>query len=210
MKSYFILTFRAMAAAALITPLDVPAAAQSGESSAPVEVLGGTASFETGTNIPAISVHGKSTELRARAQVRQTSDNMTIERVEATVPVKSITTGMGLRDDHMRKYIFTTSNGQVPDVTFAADRANCAVPVRGESTCKVSGELAIRGTSRPFTIALKVSKNGAGYKAIGDGAVMLSAYGIQRPSQLGVTTTDDVKLHLEFIAKTGPAQSALR
>ena len=40
--------------------------------------------------------------------------------------------------------------------------------------------------------------------------VKLSAYGIERPSQLGVTTTDDVKLHLEFTAKATTSQMVAR
>ena len=65
----------------------------------------------------------------------------------------------------------------------------------------VSGQLTIRGTERPFAITLNVKKVGNAYRAAGDGIVKLSTYGIARPSQLGVTTSDEVKLHLEFTAK---------
>jgi hypothetical protein len=41
--------------------------------------------------------------------------------------------------------------------------------------------------------------------------VKLSSYGIERPSQLGVTTADDVKLHLEFTVKpAAPAVAVLK
>ena len=122
--------------------------------------------------------------------------------------VQTLSTGLGLRDEHMRKYIFTTGDGKLPDLTFVADRTACAPAAAGESTCKVSGQLAIRGTTRPFAIALKVNKAGDSYRAAGDGTLKLSAYGIAQPSQFGVTTTDEVKLHLEFTAKPGPTQIA--
>jgi hypothetical protein len=48
---------------------------------------------------------------------------------------------------------------------------------------------------------MKVSEEGDTLRASGDGSVMLSAYGIERPSQLGVKTADDVKLRFDITAK---------
>ena len=216
MKRYFGPALAAVAAG-LMTTVDAGAAAQvppgsSAETAAVVQVLGGGASFEAGTNISAISVHGKSGSLEGRAQVRHSGDVITIERMEATVPVKTMTTGMGLRDEHMRKYVFTTEDGRTPDLKYTGERAECSpAPGRpGESTCMISGHLTIRGTERPFAITLKVKKVGDAYRAAGDGIVKLSTYGIARPSQLGVTTADEVKLHLEFTAKNTPSQMLAR
>jgi polyisoprenoid-binding protein YceI len=116
---------------------------------------------------------------------------------------------MGLRDEHMRKYIFTTGDGQVPDLRFVADKAVCAKAAARQSTCELSGNLAIRGTSRPFKIMLKVNEDGDTFRAVGDGTVALSAYGIERPSQLGVTTSDDVKLRFDLTAKQASASRAV-
>ena len=181
------------------------ARAQSAEEPKPVEVRGGTASFDVGTNVPALSVHGKSSALEARVKVRHGSDGPLLEKIEATVPVKTIATGMSLRDEHMRKYVFTTQDGQAPDVRFVSDKAACSKVSANQSTCQVNGDLVIRGTARPFNIALKVTEdNGGTFHASGDSVVKLSAYGIERPSQLGVSTTDDVKLKLDFTARPAP------
>jgi polyisoprenoid-binding protein YceI len=168
-----------------------------------VEVRGGTASFDAATNISAISVHGKSNELDARASVREGSNGLALESVEATLPVKSLATGMGLRDEHMRKLVFTNPDGSVPDVRFVSKTATCAPDAakRQSATCTVAGELAIRGILKPFTMTLVVSRDGAGFRAAGDGIVKLSTYGIEQPSQFGVRTRDDVKLHLDFTAR---------
>ena len=214
MKRYVGPTLAAVAVG-LIAIADAGAAAQAvsgpnGEATAVVQVLGGTATFEAGTNISAINVHGKSGNLEGRAQVRHSGDVIAIEQLEATLPVKTITTGMGLRDEHMRKYVFTTGDGHTPDLKYTAEKAECspAAGRGGESACTVSGQLAIRGTERPFGITLRVKKVGDGYRAAGDAIVKLSTYGISRPSQLGVTTTDEVKLHLEFTAKAAVSQMA--
>jgi polyisoprenoid-binding protein YceI len=168
----------------------------------PLEVRGGTASFDASTNISAITVHGKSTELVARASVLEGPAGISLDHVEATVPVKSLATGMTVRDEHMRKLIFTNPDGAMPDVTFVSREATCAAQAaKGPAACTVSGDLAIRGILRPFTMTLTVSRDGGGFRAAGDGIVKLSAYGIEQPAQFGVRTRDEVKLHLDFSAR---------
>jgi polyisoprenoid-binding protein YceI len=179
------------------------------DASSVVEVRGGTASFDAATNIPTISVHGKSGALDARATVRDGGDGLALDAVEATLPVKSLTTGMGLRDEHMRKLVFTHSDGSVPDITFVSRETACSPDAaKRQATCTVSGDLALRGILRPFTMTLIVSRDGAGFRAAGDGVVKLSSYGIEQPSQLGVRTRDDVKLHLEFRARPADIRTA--
>lgn len=177
---------------------------QNADAPMPIEVRGGTASFDVGTNVPALSVHGKSTALEARGRIRPTAQGPQLEQIEAVVPVSTLLTGMGLRDEHMRKYVFTTSDGQTPDVKFVAKDSACEKTGGKESTCHVTGDLSIRGTARPFTIAMKVTESGDSFRASGDGIVKLSAYGIPQPSQLGVHTDDDVKLRLDFTARPAP------
>jgi YceI-like domain len=91
-----------------------------------------------------------------------------LEGIEAALPVKSIGTGMGLRDSHMRKYVFTTGDGKVPDLRFSADKAVCSKGEGRQSTCELAGNLEIRGTARPFTVVLKVSEDGDTLRAVDD------------------------------------------
>lgn len=206
-------TYCKRAAVVVVTLVSIAAAPrawaqETAGASTPIEVRGGTATFDVGTNVPALSVKGKSTALEARGRVRPAPDGPQIEQIEATVPVKTLETGMGLRDDHMRKYVFTTPDGQTPDVKFAAKNAKCQKAGQHESTCDVSGELSIRGTARPFTLALKVKEDNGEYRASGDGVVKLSAYGIPQPSQLGVRTDDEIKLRLDFTARPAPVATS--
>src|SRR3954454_5622767 len=197
----------ALGAALAITLAAATASAQSAPAAgamAPIKVRGGTASFDVGTNVPALSVHGKSTALEARGRVRPSTQGPQLEQIEATVPVNTLATGMGLRDEHMRKYVFTTDDGQTPDVKFVAKSAACEKTGGNQSMCRVSGDLSIRGTARPFTIAMKVVESGDSYRASGDGVLKLSEYGIPLPSQLGVHTDDEVKLRLELTARPAP------
>jgi polyisoprenoid-binding protein YceI len=163
----------------------------------------GTATFVSPTNVSAISVKGKSTSLHAEATVRRTPDGLQLERVEATLPVKSLVTGMALRDEHMRKYVFTTSDGKVPDLHFEGENVSCK-----EAVCQVSGNLSIRGVPHGFTFPIRIKEEGAQFKVSGEGVVKLSDYGIEQPSQLGVKSTNDVQLHLEFVARPAPSRMA--
>ena len=55
-----------------------------------VAVESGTATFHVDTNISAISVKGKSTAVRGRAVVKQAPEGLTIEQIEASVPVNTL------------------------------------------------------------------------------------------------------------------------
>jgi polyisoprenoid-binding protein YceI len=191
-------------------PASATEAARGAAAGAPalVEVLGGTVSFDVTTNLPVLSVHGKSTGLLGRARVRQGAGDVVLEQLEATVPVMSIGTGIGQRDEHMRKLVFTAPDGRLPDLRLVSERSTCGTAGAGRETrCQVSGQLSIRGAARPFTIELKVKDDNGRFRASGDTMVKLSSYGIERPSQLGVTTADEVTLHVEFTA--GPCNGEL-
>jgi polyisoprenoid-binding protein YceI len=178
--------------------------------SAVVDVNRATVSFDVGTNVPALRVHGKSESLTARAQLSVGPEGIVLEHMTASVPVHSLKTGLALRDEHMRKYVFATADGQIPDVRFSGERTGCLRTGPGQrSTCNVNGTLVIRGTARPFTIVLTVNEEKGNLRASGDGIVKLSTYGIEQPSQLGVRTTDEVKLKLELIARHPAPQVAM-
>jgi polyisoprenoid-binding protein YceI len=166
----------------------------------------GAASFIANTNMPAVSIKGKSTALKAKVTAHRGASGLQIDSIEAILPVKTLQTGMGVRDEHMRKYIFTTKDGQVPDVLFRGENVTC--PTGGQTACTVAGNLTIRGVSHPFSLPLKVKEDNGGFKASGESIVKLSDFGIEQPSQFGVKTDNDVQVKLEFVAKPGPAHVA--
>lgn len=189
----------ALAAVLATVAFGIRPAAQ--EEAASVKVNGGSVTFEVSTNVFSTTVQGESRTITGATRVHDGASALRLEQVEATVPVTSIRTGIKLRDEHMRKYIFETSDGQLPDVRFSANGADCPQAAGGVYTCTATGELVIRGTPRPFAIALKVVRHGDSFKVTGDGKLALSSYGIERPSQFGVRTEDEVRIHLELDAR---------
>lgn len=173
-------------------------------SASTVDVEKGSAAFELPTNMPGIQVKGKSSMLSGAAVVRRDAEALVFERVKASFPVSSLTTGMKVRDEHMRKYIFETTTGEQPDVQFVSDKITCAAHGSRGLECDAAGVLTIRGKSGPLAMKLQVKEQGssaAEYRAVGNGILKLTDYGIEPPSQLGVKTSNEVKLHLEFTGR---------
>lgn len=174
-----------------------------------VESQAGSATFRSGTNVPGIEVKGSSNSLTAHADIRRNGNDLVLVRADATVPVRTLATGMKIRDEHMRKYIFETSGGQEPDLHFSADNASCpASAVSQEFACVLAGNLSIRGVARPFAVNLKVKEqpgSGSMFRVAGDGVIKLNDYGIQPPTQFGVKPSNEVSIHLDFTGKEKPA-----
>ena len=180
-----------------------------GQGEITLQLNDGTVTFEVATNVFSTTVRGASNAITGGTRLRDNGSGLRLEQLEAVVPVGTLKTGIKLRDEHMRKYVFETSDGQVPDVRFSADTAEC--PKNGSGyVCNASGNLAIRGTVRPFTIELKVVRNGKGFRVTGGGKLALSTYGIERPSQLGVRTEDEVKIQLDIKARNVTSTARLR
>jgi polyisoprenoid-binding protein YceI len=187
---------------AVIVCLSAAACAASGEG-ATAAVEGGGASFVVNTTVPGVSVKGKSAALEAHATIQRVPEGLRLENVEASLPVKSIVTGMAIRDEHMRRYIFTTAEGKTPDLHFTAEGIDCTPHTghAGEFSCNANGTLTIRGLAHAFSLPLKLREDGRAFHASGEGVVKLSDYSIERPSQFGVKTANEVQLHLEFTAR---------
>jgi polyisoprenoid-binding protein YceI len=174
-----------------------------------VAIHGGNVSFSVSTNTLGINVQGTSDALEGRVELRHDAEGLMLDRVTAWLPVKTLHTGMTLRDSHMRKYVFEKPSGETPDLRFEAEGVSCAGVAPGrEVNCQLAGTLAIRDLARNLSVSLKVRQEGssAAFRVRGDGSVKLSDYAIEPPSQLGVKTANEVQIRLDFTAK--PAVSA--
>ena len=167
-----------------------------------LEVRSGLVKFEARTNVSAISVHGESAAMSAELILRKADSGVEVDNLRAVVDPKTLSTGMSVRDQHMRKRIFADNSEKMPALEFVSTKSSCPdLPQGPEVMCRISGNLSMRGVARPFEMDLKVRNDGKAYRVSGDAIVKLSSFGIEMPCQLGVCVTDDVKLRLEFQAK---------
>lgn len=178
-----------------------------------LEVSSGTVAFEVATNVPGVEVKGKTNAVTAHIQINSTAEGVLVQRMEALIPVRTLSTGMKVRDEHMQKYIFTAASGQVPDIVFSASEGVCTRTAPGHDlSCRVHGSLEIRGTSHPveITVAAKEDKGARAFHATGGTTIKLADFNIEAPSQLGVRTSNEVKVRFDFTAKQkGGAFAAL-
>lgn len=176
---------------------------------ATVKITSGAARFDSTSNVPGVSVNGKSNAVAGEVNVIDSANGLVLQSIKAILPVNTLTTGMKVRDEHMRKLIFTNSNGEEPDLHFDADNVTCAPRGSGrEFGCAVTGRLQIRGIAKPIEVSLRIKQQGAGevFKVDGDGLVKLSDYGIAPPTQFGVALANEVKFHVELTGKGQGAQ----
>jgi polyisoprenoid-binding protein YceI len=76
-------------------------------------------------------------------------DNPTQLAVEATIQANKLWTGESQRDDHLRSADFLDV-AQHPTITFKSTASKCV----GATDYEVSGDLTIRGVSRPVVVAM--------------------------------------------------------
>jgi polyisoprenoid-binding protein YceI len=175
-----------------------------------VKITSGVATFDSTTNMPGIGVKGRSNSISGEVSIVRNANGLLLQSINATVPVKTLATGMKVRDEHMRKMIFETAAGDEPDLRFIAESGSCAQ--RGsdrEFACSLSGILQIRGIAKPVDVSLRVKEQSASsdnFKVDGDGSLKLSDYGITPPTQFGVSLANEVKFHLELTGKGSGAQ----
>jgi polyisoprenoid-binding protein YceI len=163
-----------------------------------VTVQRGTVTFAVKTSVPLTNIEGKSAGLAARVTVRRVAQGLRLEGIEAWTPVAALTTGMDLRDQHMRERVFTAPDGTTPDVRFASQGAVCSAAAQ-EVTCQVPGNLSFRGSTRPLKVTLKVREENGEFRVTGDSLVKLDQYGIDTSAWGGaVRVENEVQFHFEF------------
>jgi len=116
--------------------------------------------------------------------------------VTITVPLKNISTGISLRDEHTKKYLEVDS---YPNATLVVARASLKLPGGGEGDAP--GKMTIHGATKDVTFHYVANKSGEVLDVKGTTKVNLNDYGIKTPSYLGVSVKPDVDVFANFQAK---------
>ena len=157
-----------------------------------------TVTFSAQANVRALTVHGATSSGRGTVTIEQRGDgSLGFQALRFSVPVKSIKTGMSLRDEHMYHKIFQAASGEFPDIQFTSTAGSCQVSAQ-KKTCVATGTLTIAGKSRDQTISVLVSKQDKRYRATGETSISLSRFDIPRPRQFGVTVKNDVRITVDI------------
>lgn len=140
--------------------------------------------FTAPVNLKALTVRGEAKTLMGSVE---TDENGALRAIEARVPIESLTTGMKIRDQHMKDRIFAAKDGTLPDLAFKSTQVLCSA-----DACEVQGALAIAGRTKPQTFHCKTV---ASLEC--NAKVSLAHFEIERPSHLGVKVEDSVEVRLQ-------------
>jgi polyisoprenoid-binding protein YceI len=116
--------------------------------------------------------------------------------VVVTVPLANLSTGISLRDRHMKERYLEV--GKFPETTLTVVRSQLKVPSKGETLqADVPATLTLHGQSRPVTVHYETRNDGA-ISVQGRLHIVMTDYGVTVPSYLGVTVKPDVDVNASF------------
>ena len=108
--------------------------------------------------------------------------------------VKKLKTGIGLRDNHLRKYI---EADKWPDASFVVDKSKVKMPGKG----KAKGKFRLHGVTKELDVDYSVDSKDGGYSVTGTTEINLDHFKIEQPCYLGVCVDKDVKVSVSFHVK---------
>jgi polyisoprenoid-binding protein YceI len=117
--------------------------------------------------------------------------------ITVTVPLTNLSTGIGLRDKHMKEKYLEVD--KYPNAVLTIPRAGLKIPHAGEqAAADVGGTVQIHGQTRPVTVHYDARGDGSTVAAHGAFRVNMNEFGITVPVYLGVTVKPDVDVSASF------------
>lgn len=117
------------------------------------------------------------------------------------VDLRTLDTGIGLRNEHLRKNYLEVDNGPAFAVATLSDIVlldlNPDAP-RGKGS--FTGSLTLHGITRTVTGSLDIRRAGAGLRVKATFPVRLPDYEIRKPRYLGIGVDDTVRVEVAFDA----------
>jgi polyisoprenoid-binding protein YceI len=120
-------------------------------------------------------------------------------KIVIKVPLRNLTTGIALRDDHMRnKYL---QIGSYPNAELSVDRASIHFPAGdGSGSGDTTGTMAIHGKTKNVTFHYNIVRASGTLHVGGTTHLDIRDYGIDVPSYLGVTVKPEIDVEVQFTA----------
>jgi polyisoprenoid-binding protein YceI len=136
----------------------------------------------------------------AGLEIKGTTSDLRVTSTDASltiaVPLANLTTGISLRDHHMKdKYLEV---GRFPEATLTIVRSQLKVPAKGETAAAdLSGSLTLHGQTKPVSVHYDARNDGP-VSVNGRFHLVMTDFGITVPSYLGVTVKPDVDVTASF------------
>jgi len=175
---------RFVIAAMLLAGIGVVAASESGGFSKQ-----GTAQVSFSASGPGgLRIEGQTQELEVRNQG---------ESLAVIVPLRNLSTGIALRDRHMKEKYLETD--KYPTAELKVARGELKVPAAGgieENTA--NGLLTLHGSEKKVPFKYRATESGGAYTIDGSLHVNMGDFGIATPTFMGATVRPDVDVKASF------------
>jgi polyisoprenoid-binding protein YceI len=119
--------------------------------------------------------------LKAEGSFTFDEEARTVSDIQVTIDAASVFSNHAARDEHVRKPDFLDVP-RFPTITFVGTEATAT----GPDTGRITGDLTIRGVTRPVTLDVKLNKTGL-YPYIDNYVAGVSARTTVRRSEFGMT-----------------------
>ena len=152
---------------------------------------------------------GGSFEARTKAlsgQVGMVPDNSKPLDGDLAVDLQTLETGIGLRDDHLRRKYLEVERG--PEYSQARLRNIRVDKLAGKTP--FHAVLMLHSQTKEVTGTADIKPEGDGYKLIASFPVRVSEFGIPEPTYLGVGVKDEVVVRVNMNAAPAPAATSGR
>jgi polyisoprenoid-binding protein YceI len=134
-----------------------------------------------------MSIVGKTAEL-----VLQDDGKMLLFKV----PLKNLTTGLGLRDKHLREKYLQVE--KYPTAELTVDRQSLKPFTGNKMTIEIKGVMKIHGKTKTVSIHAVGQKNGQTIQVTASAQLNIQDYSIPIPSFLGISVKPDVNIAVTF------------
>lgn len=156
------------------------------------------------------TIHGRTTAVSGT--IAADPANPAGSKVDVTIDLNTLDTGIGMRNDHMRNKFLNVE--KFPTATFKVVSVSGpkSIAPNSPTDINVTGDLTIHGVTKRVTAPVRVvlipeseltkSSRGPGdwIHATTEFPIKLSDFGIEVPSTLGMKLSNDVKLKLDLFA----------
>jgi polyisoprenoid-binding protein YceI len=134
-----------------------------------------------------LKITGTSSDLSAA----ETGGKLTV-----VTPLKNLKTGIGLRDEHLKKYLEVET---YPNAKLVIDRSKLKLPDDNQSgDGDATGDFTLHGVTKPLAFKYHAKRTGSDYHIQGLATIDITQFGIKQPCYLGVCTDTEVKLKVKF------------
>jgi polyisoprenoid-binding protein YceI len=124
-----------------------------------------------------------------------------------SVDLRTLDTGIGLRDDHMRNEYLEVGKGEGFASAVLSDIEVANIGANGGKG-RFTGTLLLHGVRKPVSGQADIRREGTSVRVDAGFPVTLADYGIREPRYLGVGVKDVVQVKVSLTATPGSAAAS--